>query len=168
MNETWRPVVGYEGLYEVSDLGNVRSLNYNGTGIIKNLKPQLLPSGYLQVSLYKKGRPKSAAVHRLVAKAFIENPSYLPVVNHKDENKTNNEACNLEWCTVKYNTNYGTSLRKRCKPLVAKDALGNVIHSFESTREAANAGFNLGHVSNCCLGRIKTHKGLYWEYVQEG
>ena len=106
--EIWRDVVGFEGLYKVSNLGNVKSLNYNRTGKEKLMKPQTDGHGYLQVMLYKDGKYKIKKIHRLVAEAFIPNPDNLPCVNHKDENKTNNKEFNLEFCTYEYNNNYGT------------------------------------------------------------
>lgn len=102
MEAVWRPVVNYEGLYEVSDCGQVR--NVKRCSLLKNLKTNC---GYYQVYLYKDGVRKGLKVHRLVAEAFIPNPLSLPQVNHKDEVKTNNNVDNLEWCTVKYNVNYG-------------------------------------------------------------
>lgn len=99
---------GYEGLYEVSDGGKVRTLNYNHTGKVKELSPGNTGSGYLQVILYKEGKLKQFLVHRLVVEAFISEIPKGLVVNHKDENKQNNNVDNLEICTYKYNLNYGT------------------------------------------------------------
>lgn len=107
-DETWRSVVGYEGLYEVSDWGNVRSLNYNNIGKCKLLRLCFDKYGYLQVGLCKDKKRKMFRVHRLVAIAFIDNPMKYPVVNHIDENKINNKTNNLEWCTVRYNNIYGS------------------------------------------------------------
>lgn len=117
MEEQWKPITGYEGLYEVSNLGNVRSLDRrtraknNSTMLRKGCI--LIPfyeekKGYYQVTLNKDGKKKHHRVHRLVASAFLENPFNYTDVNHKDENKTNNHVDNLEWCTRKYNNNYGT------------------------------------------------------------
>lgn len=100
--EEWKNVIGYEGLYEVSNKGNVRNVRRNTL-----LKLSKTNYGYIQVHLYKNGIRTGLRVHRLVAEAFIPNPDNLPQVNHKDEDKTNNNVTNLEWCTVKYNTNYG-------------------------------------------------------------
>ena len=124
MIEEWRPIEGYEGLYEVSSYGRVRSLDKyvkSGYGSYrlrkgKILSPGIRPDGYLVVSLqYKMFR-----VHRLVAQAFILNPDNLPQVNHKDENKANNRVDNLEWCDSKYNNNYGTA-RIRAKETAIKN-----------------------------------------------
>lgn len=110
--EEWRDIEGYEGLYQVSNKGNVKSLNYRRSGKEKKLRPEKL-NGYLLVCLSKDKKHKGFLVHRLVAKYFLENPDNLPVVNHKDENKENNSSENLEWCTQRYNVNYGTGIQRR-------------------------------------------------------
>lgn len=116
--EIWKPIANYEGLYEVSNEGNVRSLNYRHTGKVQVLKLSVNRYGYLQVNLHsKEGKQKTYKVHRLVAQAFIPNPNNLPEVNHKDENKTNNCVENLEWCDRKYNNNYGSRNEKMSKTL---------------------------------------------------
>ena len=106
--EIWKDIEGYEGLYQISNKGRVKSLGNN-----KNRKEKILSckpnnKGYLRVNLYKNGKKKHFSVHRLVAIAFIPNPNNLLEVNHKDENKENNHVKNLEWCTSEYNNNYGT------------------------------------------------------------
>ena len=108
MNEIWRDIPGYEGKYQVSNTGEVKSLNYNHTGEIKLLKQGIKKKGYRQVNLYKNGKVKHHLVHRLVAIAFIPNPNNYKEVNHKDEDPSNNNVKNLEWCTREYNNNYGT------------------------------------------------------------
>jgi len=110
-DEEWRPIVGYEGLYEVSNLGRVRSNARRKCrgGIVK---PVASGSGYLAVTLSKESATSRRLVHRLVAEAFLDNIENLPVVNHKDEDKTNNCASNLEWCTVSYNNTYGTKIAR--------------------------------------------------------
>ena len=107
MDEIWKPVVGYEGLYEVSNFGRVRSLRRN-----KILKLKNEVDGYIRVTLCNGGTEKLYQVHRLVAQAFIPNPDNLPQINHKDEVKSNNIVTNLEWCTVHYNNTYGTRLQR--------------------------------------------------------
>lgn len=104
MMEEWRAVPGYEGLYEVSNIGNVRNVRRNTL-----LRLQKTNNGYIRVHLCKNGISTGFQVHRLVAQAFIPNPQDLPQVNHKDEDKTNNNVDNLEWCTAKYNMNFGTA-----------------------------------------------------------
>ena len=116
MNEEWRPIEGYEGLYEVSNTGRVRSLDryVKGKGESyrlqkgKMLSPIKNKYGYLQVNLCCNGKNKMFLVHRLSAQAFIPNPDNLPEINHKDENPGNNSVDNLEWCDRSYNNNYGT------------------------------------------------------------
>ena len=131
MVEEWRDIVGYEDIYQVSNLGNVRSLDRivvrkNGSKVVYNGKMlglTITRKGYVVAST--KDGPKY--VHRLVAEAFIPNPDNLPQVNHKDENKANNRADNLEWCTDKYNVNYGT-----CKLRMANSMRGKIMS--EETR----------------------------------
>lgn len=103
MMEEWRAVPGYEGLYEVSNIGNVRNVRRNTL-----LRLQKTNNGYIQVWLYKNGISTGLKVHRLVAQAFLPNPDNLPMINHKDEDRTNNRVENLEWCDAKYNNTYGT------------------------------------------------------------
>ena len=113
--EEWRPVVGYEGLYQVRNTGQVRSLDkYDSLGVfwIGKLLSKLKVGGYFMVKLRKDGIQKMCLIHRLVAQSFIANPLNLPQVNHKDEDKTNNNVDNLEWCTAKYNSNYGTAIER--------------------------------------------------------
>ena len=111
--EIWRPILGYEGVYEVSSYGRVRSLDrYDGRNhFIKGriMKRSYCSNGYLSIDLCLNGKIKKCLVHRLVALTFIPNPDNLPMVNHLDEDKTNNRVDNLEWCTAKYNINYGTA-----------------------------------------------------------
>ena len=111
--EEWKEIPGYEGLYEVSNKGNVRNVRRN-----KLLRLSKNNYGYIQVSLYKNGIKTGPKVHRLVAEAFIPNPDNLPMINHKDEDKTNNNVDNLEWCDVKYNNNYGTKNIRRSETLI--------------------------------------------------
>lgn len=116
MNEEWRPIEGYEGLYEVSNTGRVRSLDmyvkigYGSYRLHKGkvLSPGKNKDGYLLINLHCNEKNKKCLVHRLVAQAFIPNPDNLPQVNHKDEDKLNNRVENLEWCDAKYNINYGS------------------------------------------------------------
>ena len=111
MIEIWKDIEGYENLYQVSNLGRVKSLNYNHTGKEKIMKAKK-DKGYLRVQLYKDGKPKFYSVHRLVATSFLPNPNNLSQVNHIDEDKSNNIVDNLEWCSAKYNSNYGTRIQR--------------------------------------------------------
>ena len=120
MDEVWKDIEGYEGLYQVSNTGQVRSLNYLHTGEVKPLKQGTDGNGYKRVSLYKDGKSKTCRVHRLVAMAFILNPNNYKEVNHKDENPSNNNVNNLEWCTNEYNVNYGTRTKRASESLKGK------------------------------------------------
>lgn len=114
MEEIWVDVENYEGYYQVSNLGRIRSLdrttkNSNGVSIFRKgriLKPTKCSNGYLEAMFYKDGARKVLLIHRLVAKYFIENPDNLPEVNHKDETRDNNSVDNLEWCNKSYNNTY--------------------------------------------------------------
>lgn len=163
--EYWKPVVGYEGLYEVSNWGRVKSIKFGRERI---LKPGTNNRGYLFVNLCKNGKKKNFRVHRLVAEAFIPNPYNLPEVNHKDENKLNNNAENLEWCDRKFNINYGTGIERRSKtqskPVLQYDLEGNLIREWKSVTECGMNGYNYGNVAACCRGILKTHKGFIWRY----
>ena len=119
--EIWKDIVGYEGLYQVSNKGNVKRIEHEdfkcrqGYRVFKErmLKPFKNFRGYMKVGLHKGNKKKDVFVHRLVAEAFIENPCNYPQVNHKDEDKTNNCVANLEWCTNLYNTNYGEKHKQK-------------------------------------------------------
>lgn len=174
--EIWRPVKNYEGWYEVSSYGRVRSLDRvvvysDGRKCLwkgKILKIRKDNVGYLYCILYKNTRHKTSKVHRLVAQAFIPNPDNLPVINHKDEVKTNNRVENLEWCTQSYNINYGTRNEKVSKSVLQIDKnTGQVISEYQSLREAGRQ-LNIGNgsISRCCNGKQKTYKGYKWKFKE--
>lgn len=179
MTEEWRDVKGYEGLYQVSSLGRIRSYpnRYQNKrmkacgGIMKPCNIQ----GYYQVVLYKNKEHKRFMLHRLIAEAFIpnSNPSEYLFVNHKDECSLNNRIDNLEWCTHKYNINYGTrNLRvslKEGKRVYRYDLKGNLIDSFHSTGEAARIlGFTgNSHIRQVCNGKRNKAYGFKWSYEQK-
>ena len=190
--EIWKTAVSdgelYEGLYKVSNLGKILSLNYRNTGKPGLMKPGTDKDGYLQVSLRKNGKHKTCKVHRLVAETFLENPENLPEVNHKDENKENNfvflnedgtvnkEKSNLEWKNHRDNCNHGTRNERVAKALtngkLSKRVLqlsltGELIKEWESTQECGRNGFDSGHVAACCNGKLKTHKGFRWMYAED-
>lgn len=171
MEEIWKEVPGYEGLYEVSDKGQVRSLNYSRTGQTKVLKPSKNPRGYHYVNLCKDGRQKSSTVHRLVAQAFIPNPMVLPMVNHKNEDKTDNRVDNLEWCDHRYNINYGTRnervAKTMSKPVLQFDKSGNFVKEWPSVSEVERqTGWFNTCISACCLGKRKTAYGFVWRHSE--
>ena len=177
MMEIWKDIKDYEGLYQVSNLGRVKSLNYNKTGREQVLKPTMDVDGYLRLTLYKDGKQKFG-VHRLVAEAFIPNPENLPQINHKDEDKTNNCIWNLEWCDSKYNNNYGTRNEKTRQKLInnKKRSLAilqicqytnKVIAEFPSVMEAERkTGFMETAIRRCCKGKTKTSYGYKWQYKE--
>lgn len=168
MEEIWRSIKDYEGLYEVSNWGRVRSLgfwvnNRDGSRHWKRgcvLQPGKQENGYLIVVLYKDGVKKTCTVHRLVAMAFLSNPDNLPQVNHKDENKENNRVENLEWCDGPYNIRYS-----KAKTVYQYTLDGKLAAVWPSTIECERqTGFNNACISKCCIGKRKIHKGFRWTY----
>jgi hypothetical protein len=172
MEEIWKDIKGYEGLYQVSNLGNVKSLKTNK--ILKKIQGQ-----YYNVGLYNNRIKKHIKIHRLVAETFLSNPNNYDCINHKDENKYNNNVNNLEWCTRKYNNNYGTRLNKISKSLINNpkickkvnqyDKNHNFIKQWESTMEIERKlGIKNTHISDCCLKKehYKTAGGYIWEYEE--
>lgn len=170
MLEIWKDVKNYEGEYQVSNTGKVRSLNYNYLGQVRELKQTLSNKGYCKVVLHRpKGTQRHFSVHRLVAEAFIPNPDNLPQVNHKDECKTNNCVDNLEWCDCKYNSNYGTRneriVQKMRKSILQFTLDGVFVKEWESIKSAAETfGVKDCSISNALTGRKKTAGGFIWKY----
>ena len=187
--EIWKTAVYdgeiYEGLYEVSNLGRILSLNYRRTGRAEVMNPSDDGDGYLHVGLWKNKKEKTCKVHRLVAETFLPNPENLPEVNHKDEDKTNNfvflnedgsvdkEKSNLEWKTHKDNINHGTRNERvsktntngKCSKKVLQLSLsGELIREYPSTHECERSGFDHSAVTRCCNGKQKTHKGFRFMY----
>ena len=169
--EIWCPIKDYEGLYEVSDKGRVRSIKFGKERILKPLRNTC---GYLQVQLWKNGEKKNLLVHRLVAQAFIPNPDNLPQVNHKDEDKENNSVQNLEWCDGKYNINYGTCIKrvsekltngKLSKPVLQYTKSGEFVKEWKSAKDVQrNLGYFHNNISYCCNGKLKSAYGYVWKY----
>ena len=164
MEEVWKDVVGYEGLYKVSNLGNVFS-NYSG----KILTPGTTKDGYKYVSLSKNKEKQMKTIHRLVAMAFLSNPNNLPIVNHKDENPANNNAYNLEWCTYLYNCTYNGAHIKRgqllAKHVYRYNKLGEIIEEYESVSEAERVlNASSGDIVDCCNGSLMTYLNSVWSY----
>ena len=228
--EVWKPIKDYEGLYEISNLGRVRNLNYKGSGKGKILKNTKDSKGYLIVGLTKNGKRKLFKIHRLVAEAFIPNPEDKPFIDHINTIRDDNRIENLRWCTQKENCNNEISKKKmsenhanfkgenhhmygkhhsketkrkiseankgenhhmygkhhseetknkiseslkgennpKSKPVVQIDLNTNeVINIYSGTREASRQGFKQSHISSCCNGKRKSHKGFKWMYLED-
>ena len=189
--EEWRDIEGYEGLYKISSYGRILSTRRFRTlgGFMKYSIPQ---NGYKQTCLCKDGIPKTFMIHRLVAKAFLENPDNLPEVNHKDEDKTNNCVWNLEFCTRKYNNSYGTKIqrsvrlhdykmsavksalhhdyaevgRKLSKKVIQLDENGNIV-KVDSIRSINSVYKNSsGNISMVCNGKKEKAYGYFWKFAE--
>ena len=175
--------------YTIDDNGNV----YNRKAG-RFLRGSIMTTGYRTVELFNApGTSKRVLVHRLVAKAFIPNPNGFPVVNHKDEDKTNNAASNLEWCTYRYNVNYGTAPERRTKklttfrasekikalarvngkaasrPVIQITKSGEVLAEYESAREATRkTNIHYSHICDVCKGKRKSAGGYCWRFKEKG
>jgi len=177
--EEWRDIAGFEGFYQVSNMGRIRSLDrefLDRFGKKRKYKGRLMTptdagKGYKNVQLSKAGKHCTPRVCRLVAAAFLENKNNYPQVNHKDENKQNDRADNLEWCTPEYNNAYGTraqrSGEKRRKPVNQYDLNGNLIKRWGSIREASKIlKIDNSHITRCCRKRLKKTGGFMWQYAE--
>lgn len=184
MEEIWKDVVGFEDYYQVSNLGNVRSKDrevntWHGV-ILKRgriLKQSIGKNGYYSVCFQVQNKKKSYSVHRMVAQAFIPNLDNMPYINHKDENKLNNNIENLEWCTAKYIINYGTCKERRnqtkretsnlFKVTMQYNLDGTFVKEWKSTKEIERElGFSNQGVSACCRGIRKSFNGFIWKYKE--
>lgn len=160
MKEIWKDVPGYEGYYQASNLGRIKSKR-------KILTP--IKGEYLKVGLSKNGIQKTLYIHRIIAQTFIENKNNFTHINHIDENKYNNKVDNLEWCTNKYNINYGNAQKKKGKQkiryhIIQKDKDGNVIKEWECASQVAKClNLNKGTIRKSCQTGLKNY-GYYWEY----
>lgn len=179
--EIWKSILGYEGIYEISNYGNVRRISYDHYQNQKEFsipfykKPAKDKDGYLRYSLAKNNKDKSYFAHRLVAQAFIPNPNNYPIINHIDCNPQNNYYKNLEWCNHKYNTEYALRLKRliprkasthyASKYVYQYDKDGNFLNVFNGSCDAARK-LNIlsGHIRECCRGVLKTYKGFIFRY----
>lgn len=170
MKEIWNDIKEYKGLYQISNFGRVKSFYNNKEGSI--LKPYMNNYGYMSVKLYKNKISKNFKIHKLVAETFIPNINNYPCINHKDENKQNNKVDNLEWCTYKYNNNYGTMQKrkalKQSKKINQYDLDGKFIKTWNGMREIEREL----HINNvciwkCCKGMLKQAKGYIWRYYDK-
>lgn len=179
MNEIWKDVIDFPN-YQVSNFGNVKSKfrivkRTNGRNYLKKEKLllQQLDNGYCRVNFFENGKIIHKLVHRLVAQAFIPNYNNLPEINHKDENKTNNRVENLEWCTSKYNCNYGTRnekiLKKRSFKIEQLDKDNNLIKVWNSGNEIARhyKVSSSSHIIRCCRNKNRSMYGYKWRFANE-
>lgn len=184
--EVWKDVVGYEGIYQISNYGTLKSLDrLDRKGRIthgKIISTKKNNRQYIQVHLLKDGKEKMALLHRLVAQAFIPNPNNYAQVNHKDENKDNNNANNLEWCTNIYNRRYGTGYQRsvekhdykklaklNSKRVIQLDSEENILNIFNSIREAQDkTNVHRSNISACCKKGNRIAAGGYkWRYAED-
>ena len=170
MEEIWKDIQGYEGLYQISNMGRVKSLErtiIQSNGYERLCKEKIKSitkkeNGYLQVELFKNKTRKHFYIHRLVAQAFLNNVNNLSCINHKDENKVNNCVENLEYCSYEYNNNYGNHIKKcsesRSKKVMAINVINGYILELNSMKQGKLYGFNDGNIWRCCNGEKKIHK----------
>lgn len=188
--EEWRPVVGWESLYAVSNLGRVAFLNRTTrqTQGTYHIKPKLCKFmttkfGYIQARLWLNNKEKKKYVHRLVADAFIPNPNNYPQIDHIDTDKTNNQVRNLRWCTSTMNhlnpiTRARNSASKKGHPVLIEKMSVPVVRInpkdptdykiYESAKKAGEIeGFNWNHISDVCRGVRNKTQGFYWKYLSD-
>jgi hypothetical protein len=173
MIEVWKDIDGYDGKYQVSNYGRIRSTYAENKRRIVILKPMVQKNGYLYVALWKNNKKKNKLIHRLVASLFVDNPNCYTEVNHKDENKENNMANNLEWCAHKDNINYGTCKQKiseskinhpkHSKPTYQYTTNGELIRVWPSAAEIERRlGYCAHVIGDCRMGKIKSAYGYIW------
>lgn len=179
MKEVWKDIEGYEGKYQISNLGRVKALDFKRTKKERIMKPHINTSGYLAINLYKNAKFKTYRIHRLIAQAFISNPENKPCINHIDGNKLNNSIDNLEWCTHRENTihaiktglsssptvKYGTD-NPKSKKVKQYDLQGKFLKTWDCISDAGKS-LNATHISDVCNGKRKSCKGYMWEYEEE-
>lgn len=168
--EEWRDIEGFDGRYQISNLGNVRTKDFNHTKKVQKMKISKNHRGYHQVCLTQNNKKKTYKIHRLVAIAFVKNPKpdLYTYVNHIDENKNNNSAVNLEWCTNEYNIKYGSRAAKTSKEHAQYDLYGNLIKIWPSSKEIERAlGYSRRQIGRCCDGEIASAYGYVWRKSEE-
>ena len=172
MKEIWKDIKGYEGLYQVSKSGKIKSIRNN-----IYLKPNLQVNGYLRISLSKNGKIQYKNIHRLVAETFIDNENNYPVINHIDGNKLNNNADNLEWCSYQHNNLEARRLKlnitkkgkfnHKSRIVVQYDTNGNIIKVWDYMGLITKTlGYDYTSISRCCSGKQKTSYGYIWKYKE--
>lgn len=167
MEEIWKDIPEYSGVYQISNFGRVRS--YKGFRGVKEriLKPQIA-RGYYYVFLRRNGKTYFPSVHRLVAKAFIPNPQNYKFINHKNEIKTDNRVENLEWCTQLYNNTYGTAIKRaaatRSKKIICIET-GIIYKSGYEVCEKLNLKYS--NVMKCCEGQRERTRGLHFKFANQ-
>lgn len=177
-NEIWKDIPGYKGFYQASNLGRIKRMTAGRTR--EHILKQFQVGEYMSVGPSINNVKMQRRVHRLVAMEFIPNPNRFPCINHKDENKLNNTVANLEWCDVKYNCNYGTSIlrcsesrknNKYSKKVEKVDKQGNIVAIYPSLKECKRNGYNIRIISQLCNQkrgcRYKTHKGYFWRFHKD-
>ena len=175
MEEIWKDIEGYEGLYQVSNLGRVKSLErlvFYSDGRSRVFKEQILkPSkeyDYLYVILYKNNENKHFRIHRLVANTFIDNPNNYPYINHIDECKSNNNVNNLEWCSPKYNVNYGSCIKRRVEKQSKQIYCLENDTMYKSISECGRKlHLSIGNISSVLNKRRKQTKGYTFRYANQ-
>lgn len=172
--EIWKDIDGYDGNYKISNFGRVKSIDriVHGTNdyFQEGKIIEIANNGrYDFVRICYNGKCKNHFIHRLIAIAFIPNPNNYPCVNHKDENTKNNNIENLEWCTQKYNANYGNRNNRIADKLgkkIARYKNGKIDKIYKSQAEARKDGFLQSQISKCCNGLLKSHKGYEWSFIE--
>jgi hypothetical protein len=170
--EIWKDIKGYEGRYQVSNMGVVKSIKRKNARNDRILKPikQKTKNNYTHVTLYKYGIPKQMSVHRIVYSSFKGIHDDKLVINHINEIASDNRLINLELVTQKENINHGTCIARRTKSISKKVKQltrdGKLIKIWDSTMDAHRSGYISGNISKCCLGERPTHRNCKWEYVK--